>query len=65
MVDVVVHAMIGVDGHAHNAVIESSDRPDLNQEALKIVQNWVFTPSLCNGKPNEQEGNLVVHFQGR
>ena len=65
MVDVVVHAMIGLDGHAHNAVIESSDRPDLNQEALKIVQNWVFTPSLCNDKPNEQEGNLVVHFQGR
>ncbi len=62
---ILVHVVIGVDGRAHDAAVESSDRPDLNTEALKVVQAWTFTPSMCNGNPNPQEANLVVHFQGR
>lgn len=63
--NILVHGVIGIDGRVHNGVIESSDRPDLNDDALKVVQAWTFTPSVCNGKPNPQEVNLVVRFQGR
>lgn len=62
---VILHGVIGIDGRVHNAVVESSDRPDLNEEATKIVQQWTFTPSMCNGQPNPQEANLVVKFTGR
>jgi TonB family protein len=62
---ILVHAVIGTDGKLHDAAIENSDRPDLNAEALKIVQGWTFTPAQCNGNPNSQEANLVVRFQGR
>jgi TonB family protein len=65
LTNIVVHAVIGVDGKVHEAAVESSERPDLNADAIKVVQGWTFTPSLCNGKPNPQEANLVVHFQGR
>lgn len=63
--NIVVHGTIGVDGKLHEAAVESSERPDLNAEALKVVDGWTFTPATCNGKPNPQEVNLVVHFQGR
>jgi len=63
--NVVVHALIGADGLVREAASEDSDRPDLNQEALKIARGWTFTPAMCNGKPNPQQANLVVRFQGR
>jgi hypothetical protein len=63
--NIVIHAVIGFDGKPHDAVIENSDRPDLNDEALRVVQGWTFTPAMCNGQPNTQEANLIVRFQGR
>jgi TonB family protein len=65
LTNVFVHGVIGIDGRVHNAVVESSDRPDLNDDALKVVQAWTFTPAMCNGNPNPQEATLVVRFQGR
>jgi len=62
---IVVHAVIGTDGTVHDAAIENSDRPDLNDEALKVARSWTFTPAQCNGNPNTQEANLVVRFHGR
>jgi len=63
--DIIVHAIIGADGRVHDPAVESSDRPDLNDSALEVVRAWTFTPAMCNGKPNQQEANLVVHFHGR
>ncbi len=48
-----------------NAVIESSDRPDLNDEAIKTALAWTFTPAQCNAQPTAAEANLVIRFQGR
>ena len=62
---ILVHAVIGLDGKVQDAVVESSDRPDLNDEALKTARSWTFTPSTCDGHPNIQEANLVIRFQGR
>ena len=63
--NIVVHAVIGSDGTVREATIEDSDRPDLNEEALKVARTWTFTPGMCNGKPNTQEANLIIRFQGR
>jgi TonB family protein len=63
--EIIVHALIGTDGKVHEATIEDSERPDLNQEALKTAQSWTFTPAVCNGQPNTEEANLVIRFQGR
>jgi len=63
--EVVVHAVIGFDGKVREAAIENSDRPDLNEEALKTARSWTFSPAMCNGQPNEQEANLVIRFQGK
>jgi len=63
--DVLLRGMIRPDGKVHDAVVQSSDRPDLNAEALKVIQQWMFTPSLCDGKPNAIEATFTLHFQGR
>lgn len=64
-VDLVVYGTIGEDGRLHDGVVELSDRPDLQGEALQIAAKWVFTPAMCDGKPSSEEGNLVLHFQNR
>ena len=63
--EILVHAVIGPDGKVQDAVVENSERPDLNEEALKTARGWTFTPATCNGQPNTQESNLVIRFQGR
>ena len=63
--DVVVRGFIAEDGRIHDAVVQSSDRPDLNSEALALIQQWMFTPSLCNGKPTRTEASFTLYFQGR
>jgi TonB family protein len=57
--------MIGLDGKVRDALVQESDRPDLNAEALQVVQQWIFTPATCNGRPSVNEASFTVHFQGR
>ncbi|MGO8732633.1 MAG: energy transducer TonB [Terriglobia bacterium] len=63
--DVVVRGIIGGDGKVHDAVVQSSERPDVNSEALGLIQQWIFTPGLCNGRPNPTEASFSLHFQAR
>lgn len=64
-VELVVRGMIFGDGRVHDAVVQSSERPDLDAEALDLIHQWVFTPALCNGQPNLTEASFTLHFQGR
>ena len=64
-IEVVVRGIIAGDGRVHDAVVQSSERPDLNAEALDLIHQWVFTPALCDGKPNVTEASFTLHFQGR
>jgi TonB family protein len=64
-VDVMVRGMIGRDGRVHDAVIDSSERPDLNGEAINIIHQWMFTPPMCNNQPSSAEASFTLHFQGR
>jgi len=63
--DVAIRGIIGRDGRVHQAVIQSSARADLGDEALALVQQWTFSPALCDGQPNTQEATFIVHFRGR
>ena len=63
--DIVVRGIIGEDGRVTDAVVQSYDRPDLNGESLSLIQQWVFTPSMCNGRPNETEASFTLHYQAR
>jgi hypothetical protein len=65
IVDVVVHAWIWEDGSVKLPQIESSNRPDLNEEAMQTVLSWKFLPLMCNDRVATTTGDLVVHFQGR
>jgi TonB family protein len=65
IVDVIVHGWVLANGTVSRLQIESSPRPDLNDEALKTVSGWTFLPLMCNDQPASLEGDFVVHFQGR
>jgi hypothetical protein len=64
-VDVVVRGMIYPDGKIHDAVVQSSERPDLNAEAIELIHRWIFTPALCDGQPAISEASFALRFQGR
>jgi hypothetical protein len=64
-IDVAIRGIIGRDGKVHQAVVLSAERPDLGTEALEIVQQWVFSPAVCDGQPNSETATFIVHFHGR
>ncbi len=63
--DVVIRAMVGVDGKVFEATVQSSEREDLNAEALALAKQWTFTPSMCDGHPDAHEADVTLHFRGR
>ena len=65
IVDVVVRGLITDKGAVKPTIIVSSRRPDLNEEAMKLVATWKFTPLMCNDKVATTVADFVVHFQGR
>lgn len=64
-VDVVVRGHVGVDGKMYDLAVQTSERPELNDEALAQAQQWTFTPAMCNGQPDVHEAAITLHFQGR
>jgi Gram-negative bacterial TonB protein C-terminal len=63
--EVLLRGRIGYDGKVHDAVVQSSERDDLNDEALQILGRWTFLPPMCNGRPNSSEATFVLHFRDR
>jgi TonB family protein len=61
--EVVLRGLIGQDGKVHDAVVESTERPDLNSAALQLIQQWTFTPATCNGQATSVEASFTLHFQ--
>lgn len=61
--DILIRGIIGQDGKVHDPVVQRSERPDLNAQALTIIRQWTFAPALCNGKPNASRGSFVLHFR--
>jgi len=63
--DVVIRGIIGRDGKVHGALVQSSQRADLNVEALSLIAQWAFSPALCDGQPNPNDASFVLRFHGR
>jgi hypothetical protein len=63
--DVVVRGLIGSDGKVYYALVQSSQWQDLNAEALSVIAQWSFLPSMCDGHPNTVEASFLLTFRGR
>jgi len=64
-IDVAIRGIIGQDGKVHQAVVQGAESPELGAEALALVQQWLFAPAVCDGKPSQEEATFIVHFHGR
>jgi TonB family protein len=58
---IVFDATIGVDGRVMNLRLISGP-PLLVQAAMTVVQQWVYQPTLLNGKPVEVNTSIEVNF---
>ena len=57
----IIELLVGTDGHVKNANILKHE-PLLDQAALDAVKQWVYTPTLLNGVPQEVLYNITVAF---
>ena len=63
--DIRLQGLIGADGKVSNLKALDSSRPDLNEEAVKLVSTWTFQPATCEGNRVVWGSTFTVHFKGR
>lgn len=59
---VVMHAIIGTDGHVHSLKLVSTPDPDLAISAIWAVRKWTYKPYILNGVPTEVETTINVNY---
>jgi TonB family protein len=60
--EVTVDIKIGVDGKVKaTQLVETGSKP-FDDAALEAVKNWTFSPSMCDGKPDERQIQVTVKF---
>jgi hypothetical protein len=59
-----LHGRIGKDGKPNSLKVLDAVRPDLAEEALRIVSGWTFHPAMCEYQPATQDMNFEVRFKG-
>lgn len=59
---VVLHAVIGTDGHIHSLKVISAPDPDLAISAIAAVRTWVYKPYLLLGVPTDVETTINVNY---
>jgi TonB family protein len=59
--NVVLHAVIGLDGSVKTLQVISGD-PLLTQAATDAVEQWKYVPTLLNGDPVEVDTTITVKF---
>jgi len=64
LIDVRVHGFIGKDGKPYGTKALDTARPDLADEAVRIVSGWTFHPAMCEYAPATMETDFVIHFKG-
>ena len=62
--EVVLTAVIGVDGKVKDVKVVSG-HPLLRNAAVAAVKQWVYSPTILNGKPVESESRIVLNFVPR
>ncbi len=63
--DIRLTGVIGMDGRVSNLKPIETSRPDLNDEAIKLVSTWTYEPAQCRGAPAVWGTTFTVHFKGR
>jgi len=59
---VVMHAVIGTDGHIHSLKLMSAPDPDLALSAIWAVRKWTYKPYILNGVPTSVETKINVSY---
>jgi len=59
-----VHGRVGVDGKPAALKVLDVVRPDLAEEAVRVVSGWTFHPAMCEYQPSTQEMDFEVTFKG-
>jgi protein TonB len=62
--EVILTATIGLDGKVKSVKVESG-HPLLRNAAAAAVKQWVYKPTLLNGKPVESESRISLNFVPR
>jgi len=61
--DVVLRAVISVQGAVLSPTAISAPDPQLAEAAVKAVRQWRYEPSLLNGEPVETVTTITVNFE--
>jgi TonB family protein len=61
--DVVLRAVIFLDGSVGSLTPAGSPDPELAEAAMKAVRQWRYEPALLNGQPVETATTITVNFQ--
>ena len=59
---VVLHAIIGRDGHIRYLRPVSAPDTDLALASIAAVRQWTYSPYLLNGEPTEVDTTITVNF---
>ncbi len=59
-----VHGRVGKDGKPAALRALDTARPDLAEEAVRVVSKWTFHPAMCVYQPATQEMDFEVTFKG-
>lgn len=67
VVDVQLQGWIATNGRVVGQSLRAVDllHPQLNEEAIKLVSTWTYTPATCAGRPVGFGQTFTVHFKGR
>lgn len=60
---VVMHVLIGTDGHIYKLKLVSVPDPELAIAAVAAVRQWTYQPYLLNGVPVAIESTIAVNFK--
>ena len=63
-VTVRLHGRVGKDGKPTALKVLNEVRPELAEEALRVVSAWTFHPAMCVYEPATQEMDFEVTFKG-
>ncbi len=63
-ISVRLHGRVGKDGKPIALKVLDTVRPDLAEEALRVVSGWTFHPAMCEYQPATQEMDFEVRFKG-
>ncbi len=59
-----LEAIIGRDGTVLSVRVATAQvHPDFAQAAIDAVQQWLFTPTMLNGKPVEVVMTVTIEFE--